>query len=135
MSKRGGERTRNPKVKKRRGVKIHTTIIPDSDEEDLPSNVDVDYARLVQTRITASGKIGNITMSSIPLLEGEEITGDSSLEAGTNCAEDPVVEDVVTVVSTTQRKQKKVNDSVSIVKFILLSSLANDPSDEDAILA
>ena len=134
MLKRGGEFTRNPKVKKRWGFKICTMIIPDSDEEDLPSNIDMDYARLVQTRIMASGKTGSITTSSIPLPEGEEITGDSSLAAGTNCAEDPVIEDV-TVVSTTQRKQKRANDSVSIVEFILLSGLANDPSDKDAILA
>ena len=134
MSKREGGFTHS-KVKKRRGVKIRTTIIPDSDEEDLPSNVNVDYARLVRTRVTASGKIGSVTTNSVPLLEGEEITADSSLEAGTDCAGDPVVGDVVMVVPTARRKQKKANDSVSIVEFILFSGLANDPSDKDAVLA
>ena len=51
MSKRGGGSIHgnNPKVKKRKSVKIHALMVPESDEEDLPLNIKTDYARLVQT--------------------------------------------------------------------------------------
>ena len=69
MSKRGGGSIHgyNPKVKKRKSVKIHALMVPESDEEDLPLNIKTDYARLVQTQVTASGKVGGVTTSSIPL--------------------------------------------------------------------
>ena len=69
MSKRGEDSThiRVTKVKKRKGVKIRTLMVPESDKEDLPLNIKTDYARLVQTQVTASGKVGGVTTSSIPL--------------------------------------------------------------------
>jgi len=123
MSKRGGESTRNQKVKKRKGIKIRTTVIPDSDEEGLPVNVNTDYARLVQTRVTASGKVGSITTSSVPLLEGEEATEDFSSEADIIRASDPVVDGIVTVVQKARKKRKKANDSVSFTEWTYSQAL------------
>ena len=123
-----------PKVKKRKGVKIRTVIAPDSDEEDSHSNITKDYARLVQTRVTASGKVGNVTTSSIPLLEVEDTTTDVQLGEDTNRVEETVIEDTVPVVPVTKKKRKKANDSVSLTWPPSLSCLANDSSDQDAFL-
>jgi len=135
MSKRGEGSTRggNPKVKKRKGVKIRTVAIPDSDGEDPPTNVCTDYARLVQTRVTASGKIGNVTTSCVPLLDEEEAAKDLP-EVDTDRAGDPVV-DNITVIPTARKKRNKANDSVSFIELVLLSGLANGSLDQDAVLA
>lgn len=119
-----------PKVKKHKGVKIRTVIAPDSDEEDSHSNVTKDYARLVQTRVTASGKVGNVTTSSIPLLEVEDTTTDVQLGEDTDRVEETVIEDTVPVVPVTKKKRKKAND----IRPPSLSCLANDSSDQDAFL-
>ena len=136
MSKRGEGSTRggNPKVKKRKGVKIRTVAIPDSDGEDPPMNVCTDYARLVQTRVTASGKIGNVTTSSVPLLDEEEAAKDLP-EVDTDRAGDPVVDNIITVIPTARKKRNKANDSVSFIELVLLSGLANGSLDQDAVLA
>ena len=77
-------------------------------EEDYTSNIKMDYARLVQTRVTASGKVGGITTSSIPLQEVEDVTDNVLLEVHTDCAGDnigdTVIEDVVPVVPATRKK-------------------------------
>lgn len=137
MSKRRGAPIcrGNSKIKLRKGVKIRTITIQDSDEEDSPSNVNTDYAQLVQTQVTASGRVGSITMSRIPLLELEDVMGDISLEAGTDGDESAVTGDVVTVFPAVQKKRKKANDSVRLIKLPSLSHPANDSSDKDGFLA
>ena len=129
----------NPKVKKYKGVKIRALMVPESNEEDHTSNVKTDYAHLVQTRVTASGKVGGITTSSIPLQEVEDVTNDVLLEVHTDCAGhnigDTVIEDVVPVVPVTRKKRKKANDSVSLIQPYLFSCSANSFIDQDAFLA
>jgi len=137
MSKRDGGSIRrsNPKVRKRNGVKIRTVMVPESDEEDPPSNVNTDYARLVQTRVTPSGKIGSITTSSIPLLETDDTADNVLLEpVDTDCIGETAVEDMPTI-PTTQKKRKKANDSVCCIQLFSLPGLADSLSDKNAVLA
>lgn len=136
MSKRGGDSIRNgyPTVKKRKGVKIRTLAIPDSDEESAPSNVTSDYARLVKTRVKASGEAGSVTTSSILLTEVADITNDPPLEVDTGFT-DTVLEDAVLTNRVTTRKRTKANDSVSPAKCPPLSSLTNGPPDQDDFMA
>ena len=138
MSKREGGTTQrgNPTVKKRKGVKIRTVFIPDSDEEGHPSNINTtDYARLVRTQVKPSGKVGNVTTSSIPLLEAEDVTNDVLPEVDTNHSEVAVVEDVEAANPPTRRRRKKANDSVSLALMQPLLYLTNSLSDQDAFLA
>lgn len=74
MSKRGGDQTRrvNPQAKKRKGVRVQTIIVLDSDDECTPSNATTDYVRLVRTRVTLSSKAGSVTASIVPFLEAED---------------------------------------------------------------
>lgn len=120
MSKReGGPIPKsNPKIKMRKGVKTRTIMVAESDEEDPPANASTDYAWLVQTRVTASGKAGTITTRSVPLLEVEDVAGDGSLGANINDDEDVVVGDTVTVVPAARKARKKANDSVSLASCI-----------------
>ena len=119
MSKRERRPTRpgNPVVKKRKGVKIRTIMVPDSDEEGSPSNVNTtDYARLVRTQVTQSGKVGSVTTSSVPLLEVEDILKNTPLpEADTDQWENAVVEDAGALTPATRKRRKKENDSVSLM--------------------
>lgn len=118
MSKREGGRTQrgNPAVKKRKGVKIRTVMVPDSDDEGTPSNVNTtDYARLVRTRVTPSGKVGSVTTSSVPLLEVEDIVNDTlPPDVDANHGESAVFEDAVAPIPATRKRRKKENDSVSL---------------------
>ena len=113
MSKRGGEPTRagNSKVKKRKNVKIRTTLIPDSDEETPLPNANAEYMRWVKTCITTSGD-GSVTTSRIPLVDMSETKDDPllPLEVDTDYT---TLEDTVRATTTTQRRQRKSNDSVS----------------------
>ena len=130
MSKRGSESIPrgNPKVKKRNGVKIRTLLIPDSDEESPPLNVDTEYARWVKTRVTTSGQAGRITTGSVPLIEAADVTDNAPLEVNNELAGDTVIGDAVPKTSETRKKQKKAaNDSVSLLihirSLILLISI------------
>ena len=143
MSKREGGPSRhgNPTVKKRKGVKIRAVIILDSDEEGPPTNPSTtDYARLVRTRVTPSGKVGNVTTSSVPLLEVQDITNYVPLEVDTNHNTDVVVaaaveDSTVAAIPTTRRRWKKANDSVSLMPIQPLSYHTNSTLDQDAFLA
>ena len=116
MSKRGGESTGtgNPRVKKRKGVKIRTTLIPDSDEEVPTSNVNTDYARWVKTRVTTSGGVESVTMSSVPLVEVADNTNDLPPGVGTEPAADIAPDNATSATQVARRNRKKENDSVSL---------------------
>ena len=123
MSKRGAEPTRsgNSKVKKRKNVKIRSTLIPDSDEEPPPLNVDTQYMRWVKTRVTASGD-GKVTTSKVPFSEMMSGIEDDPLllpEVDTN---DMTLEDTGRTTTATQRRRRKVNDSVSYSLALFLLS-------------
>lgn len=114
MSKRGAEPTRGGslKVKRRKNVKIRATLIPDSDEEPPPSNVDPEYIRLVKTRVTASGD-GSVTTSKVPFAEMISGTENDPLLPLEGCTDDTTFEDTDHTATATQRRRRKANDSVS----------------------
>lgn len=113
MSKRDGESIHNnTSLKKRKGLKIRATLIPDSDDET--SNVDVDCVRWVKTRVKTSGGVGSVTTSNVPLVEAADNTNGPLPEADTECAGDTVLEDAMSPTPVTQRKRKKENDSVGL---------------------
>ena len=116
MSKRGSDPTRRGslQIKKRRGVRTQTILVPDSDDESLPPNVTTDYARLVKTRVNLSGKVGTITATSVRLLEVETAPKDLPLEVVIDDPADAATEAIVPVISATRKRQKKANDSVSL---------------------
>lgn len=125
MSKRGGESNHagKPRVKKRKGVKIRSTLIPDSDEDNPPSNVKPEYVRWVKTRVTASGQVGSVTASSVELMDLGGTNDDPPLEFNTEHeAGDVVLQGVAPKTSGTRRKKEKANDSVSyLLTFAPLS--------------
>ena len=115
MTKRHGGSTggTNFSVKKRRGIKIRVLNVPDSDDEGPPPDVE-DYARLLKTRVTASGKIDTVSMKTLPLFEDEDIH-DSS-EPAVVCPEEVVVENSPPVVTMpAKKKRKKANDSIRCI--------------------
>ena len=124
MSKRGNDPPRqgNLKIKKRKGVRTQAILVPDSDDESLLSNVTVDYARLVKTRVSSSGKAGAITATSIRLLEAESTPKDPPLEVVDDDPVDAATEVIVPIISATPKKRKKANDSVSLILLFLFSS-------------
>jgi len=99
----------NVSVKKRKGIRVRTVTILDSD--DPPPNVTTEYARLLKTRVTTSGKADSVTMNSLQLFEAKDITHDDSLESFLDSNEEAVVENVVPSVPAKKRR-KKMNDSV-----------------------
>lgn len=128
----------HPTVKKRKGVKTQTLVIPDSDEESSPSspsNIDSDYTRLVMTHVKTSGLVMTVTTSSIPLTEVVDTTDNPTQEVDAGFAGDPTLEDAAPTTQVATRKQTKANDSVSPTKYLTLSSLTNGPTDQDEIMA
>ena len=134
MSKRGGESIHGgkPIVKKRKGVKIRSTLIPDSDEDDAPSSVNAEYIRWVKTRVTTSGQVGSITTSSVAFMDPEGTTNDPPLEANTDDSplevsseqtQDIGLQGAATKIRGDQRKQRKKNDSVSFPPYLHPSTL------------
>jgi len=123
MSKRGSDSTRRGslKVKKRKGIRTQAILVPDSDDESLPPNVTTDYARLVKTRVDLSGKVGALTATSIRLLEVDNAPKDPPPEFVVDDPVDAAPEAIVPIISTTQRKRKKANDSVSLAQLFLFS--------------
>jgi hypothetical protein len=112
MAKRHGDSVHgaNPKVKKRKGIKVRTISVPDSDDEGPPPNVNAGFARLLKTRVSTSGKAESVTMSSLPLFEVKNSAHDDS---------EPVIDDHEAVLvenkipsKTAKKRRKKVNDSV-----------------------
>jgi hypothetical protein len=124
MAKRHGDPIHGAgtKVKKRKGIKIRTVIVPDSDDEGPPPNVDAGYARLLKTRVATSGKAESVTTSSLLLFEDKEIVHNDS-EPTTDNPEPLVVENTIpSRRARKQRRRKKGNDSVRT-----LNSLNNSP--------
>ena len=115
MSKRGSDPTRRGKlqIKKRKGVRTQVILVPDSDDESLPPNVTVDYARVVKTRVDLSGKVGAITATSVCLLEVGDASEDPPLEVIVDGPVDAATEVIVPTVPATRKRRKKANDSVS----------------------
>lgn len=116
MSKRHWDPTYSVKVsvKKRKGVKVRTTAIPDSDDE-VPPKVDTEYARLLKTRVAASGKADSVTMSSLPLFELKATAhNDEPLDPGLNSQpeEDFVDSERMSPTKPVKKPRKKANDSV-----------------------
>jgi len=134
MAKQYGDSIRrgNIHIKKRKGIKVRTVNVPDSDEEGPHPNIDVEYARLLKTRVATSGKADSVTMTSLPLFEVKDSARDDSSELTTDRHEEFIVENVIPVTMGKKKRRKKMNDSVRLFLPIKQSSYANDPSDQDA---
>ena len=133
MAKRHGDSTHgiSTKVKKRKGVKVRTVNIPDSDDEGSAPNIDTEYARLLKTRVATSGKAGSITMSNIPLLEIHHIAHDDSLEPISDNREEIVAENTIPSTPAKKRRKKK-NDSVCCTLLTKPFYHADHSPDQDA---
>ena len=79
---------------------------------------DTEYARVLKTRVTTSGKVGSVTMGSLPLFEVENVTH-NSLEQTADCYEAVAAENTIPSVTAKKKRRKKANDTVS---FILLTT-------------
>jgi hypothetical protein len=112
MSKRGGEPTlaHPAKVKKRKGVGSRVIIVPNSDEEDFSRTSGDEYARVTKTRVTASGKVEQVFVSTFLVREVEQSSTPTPLEEDGDYAAD--VEENSTPVEK-KKRPKKVNDSVN----------------------
>ena len=133
MAKRPGDSTHrvSVKVKRRKGVKIRTVTVLDPDKEGPPPNVKVEYARLLKTRVTTSGKADSVTMHTLPLFEAKEVVHSGSQEPATpSYHEGIIVGDPIPATTAKKRQRKKMNDSVRLVS-IDQSPYANDSLDED----
>jgi len=125
MTKRHGDPVHGVKVKvkKRKGIKVRTVTVPDSDEEG-PSNVNTEYVRLLKTHATTTGKADSVTMNSLPLFEVKNITHNNEpLEPCLNDQEPGETVSENTVPSKpVKKRRKKANDSVRCPIFIELPS-------------
>lgn len=119
MAKRHGDSTYgvNTKVKKRKGIKVRTVNVPDSDDEGHSRNVETERARLLKTRVTASGKADSVTMNSLPLFEVESVVH-GGLEPTIDSNEEVMAENTIPVIATAKKRRKKMNDSVRSVLLI-----------------
>jgi len=125
MAKRHGDPAYGVKVgvKKRKGIKVRTVTVPDSDDEG-PSNVDTEYARLLKTRVTTSGKADSVTMNSLPLFEIKNTThSDEPSELCVNSLEpDETVAENTAPSKPAKKRRRKANDSVRCTTFTKLPS-------------
>jgi len=121
MSKRAGgsTRVRATKIKKRKGVGSRTIVVLDSDEDVSLPTAASDYARVMKTRVGASGEAKGFTMGTIPILDVDKVDISTPLpEADTNGSADTVGENVVHVLPAKPRK--RANDSVSYPGLLVL---------------
>lgn len=138
MAKRHGDSTHGVvvKSKKRRGIKIRTVNILESDDEGAVK-INTEYARLLKTRITTSGKVDSVTMDSLRFVEAIGDTANSSpeqvVEGYVDGHEEVPANDAVPSTKTKKRRKKK-NDSVCCTLFTGPSPRANDLPDQDADL-
>lgn len=129
MAKRHGDSAHgfDVRIKKRKGVKVRTVRILDSDDENHTLNFDADYARLVKTRATTSGKAESTTMSSLPLFEVKETAHDDDpLDQTLNDREEISTENTILSVPAKRRRKKK-NDSVRSSPSTKLPSMLTAP--------
>jgi hypothetical protein len=119
MTKRYWDSTRGTgvKVKKRKGMKVRTVNVPDSDDEDPTPKVETEYARLLKTRVATSGKAESVTRNSLPVFEVKAISHNNSLEPTVDSYEEVVVGNA-TPTTKAKKQRKRVNDSVHCVLFI-----------------
>ena len=101
-------------VKKRKGIRVCTITIPDSDEENPALDVNTEYVRLLKTRVAPSGKADSVAMDSLALFEVKDVTHDDSLEPTINGHEEIAAEGTMegAIPATTAKKRRKKNDSV-----------------------
>ena len=113
MAKRYGDSTYGvgTKVKKRKGIKIRAVNVPESDDEATPLNVDTEYARLLKTRVSVSGKVGSVTMNTLPVFEVKDIVHTDAFEP-VIYDNDGITAGNVALVIKAKRRRKKANDSV-----------------------
>jgi len=98
-----------------RNEEIRTTHVPDSDDEGPPPNVDTEYARLLKTRVTASGEIDSVTMKTLPLFEDKDIACDS-LEPAVDCPDEVTADNTPPLMTVpAKKKRKRGNDSVRCI--------------------
>jgi len=136
MSKRRSDSTRgvHVKVKKRKGVKVRIVNVPDSDDEG-PSRINTEYARLLKTRVSASGKAESVTMDRLPLPEAkvkraaQNNPPESTVDGYEEITTGPTIPD-----AKAKKKRKRLNDSVSTLVTEGFSC-ANNSSDKDTGLA
>ena len=126
MTKRYADSTHGVKVKvkKRKGVKVRTVNVLDSDAED-PPDVDAEYARLLKTRVATSGKADSVTMNSLQLFEVKYIPHNDT-EPTIDSYEEVAVENTVPR-ATTKKPRKKKNDSVRFALSTNGSSMLTVP--------
>lgn len=117
MTKRHGDSTHgvNVKFKKQKGVKVRTVSIPDSDEEGLTPNVEIEYARLLKTRATTSGKVDSVTMDNLKLFEAKAAAHNEPSDPLTDTHEEFVAETIP--IKIAKKRRKKANDSVRSILF------------------
>ena len=134
MAKRHGDPTRgvSVNVKKRKGIKVRTVNIPDSDDDAPPMKTDTEYARLLKTRVTTSGKVDSVTMDSLPLFEIED---HNLLEQTADYYEAAEAENTIPSVTAKKKRRKKANDSVSVAVLTTRLFDADNPPDQNANLA
>jgi len=121
MAKRPGNSTNgvSVSVKKRKGIKIQTFRVPDSeDEEDPPPNIQTEYARLLKTRVTTSGKIDSVTMKTLRLFEAKDVAHDSSGPTVDFPGEVMLENALPAETLPAKKKRKKANDSVRTLYHI-----------------
>jgi len=113
MAKRHGDSTHgvNVRVKKRKGIKVRTVAVPDSDEENHTPNVNTEYVRLLKTRVATSGKADSVTMDSLALFEVKGVTHNDSSEPTIDGHEEIATEGAIPA-TTAKKRRKKKNDSV-----------------------
>jgi len=114
MAKRQGGSVHSvgTKSKRRKGIKIRTISIPDSGDEDTPpSNINVEYARLLKTRVATSGKADSVTVNTVPLFETKVTAHDDLPEPNVDSYE-VVPPGNPTPSTKVKKKKKKKNDSV-----------------------
>jgi len=121
------------KVKKRKGVKVRTVNVPESDDEAPPPNVDTEYARLLKTRVATSGKADSVTMNTLRLNEVKDTTHSDALELAPNTCDESIADNTIPGMPA-KKPRKKMNDSVRYTVFTKPSSHADHPSDQDANL-
>jgi len=134
MAKRPHDSSRGitVKVKRRKGVRIRTVTVPDSDDERPPSNNSIEYARSVRTRASTAGKAESVTTKTVRILEAKDVRQDDPEPSADNHEE--VIEENPIPTKKAKKQRKKKNDSVRRIVFTQ-PFYTNRFLDQDANLA
>jgi hypothetical protein len=98
------------KVRRQKGVRIRTITVPDSDDENPPPNIGVEFARSVKTRVSTAGKAESVTMKAVRIFEAKDVRQDN-LEPLVHDHEEVIAEDPIPTKKARKQRTKK-NDSV-----------------------